>query len=427
MHLIWYNAIVNWYDMTSAKQKKRLIMKKRLISLILAVIVTIACTTGALATGTSYSDVSKDAWYYTYVTELSNAGVINGYSDGTFRPSGTVTYGEALKLVLSATGHGGQAPTGGHWASGYLAFALEAGYISNITEEDLNRPISRIEIVHLVANASGINEATIESPFADTDDELAVALYEANVVTGSVTDNVLYLRGDSNIIRSEISTIVYRIMNIDSAVEEPEDDVTEELDEDYRIIVTCSGGLNLRSEPNTDSEVIAVLPTGASAKAVSEINGWYEVSYGGSTGYVCGDYCRLVSASDSNYSGLRGELIEYAQQYIGCPYVYGGSGPDEFDCSGFTMYVFEKYGYSLSHSARAQFASGTEISKAELIPGDLVFFSNYETTWIGHVGIYIGNGEFVHASSSKGVIISSMDSDWYSSHYVCSARIIPEV
>jgi len=409
------------------KQKTEIVMKKKIISIILAVIIMITCSTGALAVGTTFSDVPESAWYYNYVTELANAKVISGYEDGTFRPDGTVTYGEALKLVLSATGRGNQPSVGGHWASGYLVYALENGYISDVEIDELNNPISRLEVAHLVANASGITEVkSTESPFADTDDALAIALYDAKILNGTNIDGVLCLNGSAHIIRAEISTIIYRMMDIDSAVPDVPTGTVTEFGDNYRVVVTCSGGLNLRSEPSTESAVIKVIPTGGSAKAISEANGWYKVKYGVDIGYVSADYCRLIDTSNSDYAGIRGELLDYAQQFIGCPYVYGGSGPDVFDCSGFTMYVFAQYGYELYHSARSQFASGMEITKEELLPGDLVFFSNYETTWIGHVGIYMGNGEFIHASSSKGVIISSMYSDWYSSHYVCSARIIPE-
>ena len=121
------------------------------------------------------------------------------------------------------------------------------------------------------------------------------------------------------------------------------------------------------------------------------------------------------------------EIVAYANQYLGCSYVYGGSGPSTFDCSGFTMYVYKHFGYSLSHSATAQSYEGTTISKENLQVGDLVFFSDYQTLeGIGHCGIYIGNGEFIHASSGSGccVKVSNLLSGSYNTRYVTARRLI---
>ena len=121
------------------------------------------------------------------------------------------------------------------------------------------------------------------------------------------------------------------------------------------------------------------------------------------------------------------EIVEYAKQYLGCPYVYGGSGDKSFDCSGFTMYVYKKFGYTLSHSAIAQSKVGTYVAKEDLQAGDLVFFLDYETMdGIGHCGIYIGNGEFIHASSGSGycVKISNLLTGSYNTRYATARRLI---
>ena len=121
------------------------------------------------------------------------------------------------------------------------------------------------------------------------------------------------------------------------------------------------------------------------------------------------------------------EIVEYAKQYLGCPYVYGGSGDKSFDCSGFTMYVYKKFGYTLSHSAIVQSKVGTYVAKEDLQAGDLVFFLDYETMdGIGHCGIYIGNGEFIHASSGSGycVKISNLLTGSYNTRYAAARRLI---
>ena len=116
-------------------------------------------------------------------------------------------------------------------------------------------------------------------------------------------------------------------------------------------------------------------------------------------------------------------IISSALQYLGVPYVFGGTTPYGFDCSGYVQYVFAKAGISLPRTADVQYEVGTPVSTAELIPGDVVFFTTY-TYGASHVGIYLGEGNFVHASSSSGVMVSSLNSAYWSSHYIGSRRII---
>ena len=116
-----------------------------------------------------------------------------------------------------------------------------------------------------------------------------------------------------------------------------------------------------------------------------------------------------VSASSSDgVSEGQASIVEYAKQFIGNPYVWGGTSLTKgADCSGFVLSVFKKYGITLSHSSRAQANEGTKISASELKPGDLVFYGNGKGN-INHVAIYIGGGQVIHASSPKtGIKISS--------------------
>ena len=137
------------------------------------------------------------------------------------------------------------------------------------------------------------------------------------------------------------------------------------------------------------------------------------------------DYVAQVDATVAASSGKGSQIAQYALQYVGCPYVYGGSSPSGFDCSGFTTYVMKHFGYSISRTASGQMDNGASISKSELQPGDLVFFNNGNSSKRAtHVGIYTGNGQFVHASTSTtGVIISDLNSSYYSSTYVGARRL----
>lgn len=117
-----------------------------------------------------------------------------------------------------------------------------------------------------------------------------------------------------------------------------------------------------------------------------------------------------------------GDLIGIAMRYRGVPYAFGGTTPYGFDCSGFTRYVFEKVGIHLPRMADEQYYSGAPIPKSQLIPGDLVFFETYEPG-PSHVGIHIGNGQFIHASTSMGVVVSSIyDPYYWSSRYLGARR-----
>lgn len=119
------------------------------------------------------------------------------------------------------------------------------------------------------------------------------------------------------------------------------------------------------------------------------------------------------------------EFVEYAEEYIGVPYAYGGTTPDGFDCSGFTQYVVEHFGGYLPHSSREQYHYGVKIEKEDLQPGDLVFFeASDDSKEIGHVGIYIGDGQFIHAPQSGGSVeISNLSNVYFDRYYYGAIRM----
>jgi cell wall-associated NlpC family hydrolase len=115
----------------------------------------------------------------------------------------------------------------------------------------------------------------------------------------------------------------------------------------------------------------------------------------------------------------QGGVVGIAMRYLGVPYVWGGASPSGFDCSGFSMYVYAQVGISLPHNAAMQYGYGSPVSRAQLAPGDLVFFNG-----LGHMGIYIGGGQFIHAPHTGDVVkISSLNESWYSSTYYGARRL----
>ena len=201
----------------------------------------------------------------------------------------------------------------------------------------------------------------------------------------------------------------------------------EEDEEDLYGLVNTSV-LNVRSGASTDYDRVGKLSGGTVVTIVAEAGDWYQISTDSLSGYVSGEYLTVVDAAALEELSAKGaQLVSLAMQYLGVPYVYGGASPSGFDCSGFVYYLCKSLGVSVPRTATSQWKGGYDkVSRSELQPGDLVFFSNYAGgSSIGHVGIYIGGNEFIHSSSpsSGGVIISGMDENYYSARYVGACRI----
>lgn len=160
-----------------------------------------------------FPDVSTGDWFYEYVASLSSSGVINGFEDGTFRPGENVTWAQALKLILLASGFSEKAADkDGHWASGYLKFAEDKEYIAKDSVTDLDKAISREEIAALAAAALELSAPEdMENPFEDTDSSAALALYAEGIMEGSIEEDKRLFKGGDSIKRSEICAVLCRM------------------------------------------------------------------------------------------------------------------------------------------------------------------------------------------------------------------------
>ncbi len=186
--------------------------------------------------------------------------------------------------------------------------------------------------------------------------------------------------------------------------------------------------LNMRSGTSTASPIIHVLWQGNTVKIIGESNGWYQIKLtDGRTGWASGQYLRLNNQQTTRQEKVDA-LIAYSKTFLGTPYVYGGDSPSDggFDCSGFTQYVFGKYGYSINRISKDQALNGTSVTKANLQPGDLVFHSFEGNGVISHVGIYIGGGKMIHSPKTGDTVkITDITTSYWTSRYVTARRIIP--
>ena len=196
--------------------------------------------------------------------------------------------------------------------------------------------------------------------------------------------------------------------------------------EQQRGLITASV-LNVRSGPATTYDKVATLKAGTVVDIVSDPgNGWYQVE----TGYVSAEYVTLVGADYEGSSELGAAATAMAKSLLGKRYVSGGSGPNSFDCSGLMYYIYKQLGHPIARGSSSQYYnSGYFVSTSEMQPGDLIFFFNPRNDRSGgtlpttHVGMYVGDGQFIHASTTSYRVQYDSIYGYYAPYIVGAKRI----
>lgn len=219
--------------------------------------------------------------------------------------------------------------------------------------------------------------------------------------------------------------------------------------------------VNMRTGPSTSYKSVGKSMPGDLAYIIGINKQWYKVIWNDTICYIRSDFLDLTEfpyenresqkdpiffkggrslglratvanfKASKNYIGYEepiqdataASIVATAKTCLGVPYKWGGQSMKGFDCSGLIQYVYGKHGITLGRTCKKQYAAGTPISKSALQPGDLVFFQNTYTSGLSHAGIYIGNGQFIHASSD-GVMTSSLSNSYWKSHYYGACRVL---
>jgi len=369
----------------------------------------------ALEEITDYTIEPERTDYFTDTQELHilkayELGIVDGYPDGTFLPNDALSRQEFFQIVEN--------------------FCNAAACILNPGDEDLSR----------FSDVTKISSWAVEA---------ATVCVRYGFVNGDSSTGSLALKPKDNASRQEAMAMFLRaykslneyyfyIKNAQVVVEDNsysegsgivgEDAVVDDVaitGVSMQMMVN-SDGLNIRSSWSKDSDILGVVPYGTELNVTGICeNGWVRIDYKGKTGYVNGDYVDEYQEVDHSANATAVEIAEYAMQFIGYPYIYGAESPSSgFDCSGLVYYVYGQYGYTLYRVADDQMDyNGTAVSRDNLQVGDLVFFGS--GSYADHVGIYIGNNNFVHAANpSSGVRISSMNETYYATRYLCARRIV---
>ena len=434
---------------------------KRLTAL--ALVMVLGLTTGAGAAGAKYS-----SWFAPYYKEMQELGILpSSFTSGDL--TATITRGEMCELAVVAF----------EKATGNVIDELErTDYFTDTTDKNIlkayeygivsgypdgsfqpGKTLTRQEFFKIIQNfceaaAYTSTRSKDLSAFADAGSigswarEAAQLCVSNAFVDGTKSGSGVYLRPTEGASRQEAMVMFLRAykdvrqwyhVNITNAsvagtVSGPE----EFTDISSTTMYVTASKLNVRAYPSTDEHgtILGKLSYGATVTVTGKSSSWYRIKYNDNgvtcDAYVSREYVDTTPTGNgsgstggtSSGSGTATDIANFAMSFVGYSYVWGGMSPSTgFDCSGLMYYVLTQYGYSMKRVANDQMTQGTAISRDNLQVGDLVFFGY--GSYANHVGMYIGNGNFVHASTpSTGVRVNSLNETYYNTRYIGARRII---
>ena len=349
-----------------------------------------------------FSDTAED-----YIVKAYELGIVNGYPDGTFKPNNKLTRQEFFQIIENFCN-----------AAAFLPFA-DGSYLANFVDTG--------------AVADWAAEATqICVKYGYVNGKLDKGVYSLDP-TGNASRQeamAMFLRAYKSLNEYYYYILNAKVVIDDIVITDKGETGNNTVIEDVNIVgvdkhmMVNTSGLNVRSLWSKESDILGVLNYGADLTVTGLCeNGWVQILYKGQIGYVNGDYVQDYAQVDNTASATAVDIANYAMQFVGCSYVYGATGPNSFDCSGLVYYCFGQYGIQLKRTADDQMNNnGVAVSRSNLQVGDLVFFGS--GSYSNHVGIYIGNNNFVHAANpSSGVRVSSLNETYYANRYLGARRI----
>jgi hypothetical protein len=304
----------------------------------------------------------------------------------------------------------------------------------SLRDEDLSVPITRGEMCSIAVLAyeklTGITHTAISTDhFNDTTDPAVNAAFELGIVNGYPDGTY---RPDEHLTREQFCKILYNFSQLlNTSFTDPPDDVLSSFTDannissvyldsvKFMVHLSVMRGTGKQLQPKSDT---------CRDQALALFFRYYKVEREAYHYQVLAKTDPTVSfgQADDQVTSEMNAIVNFALGFLGSSYVWGGTTPAGFDCSGFVQYVYRNFGYTLNRVAEAQYKNGVAVSADSLMPGDLVFFSNNgSTSGIYHVGIYIGNNQFVHAANSqRGVVVSYLNEGYYHRYYYGARRIV---
>ena len=327
---------------------------------------------------TTFSDVSLTDWHAVHVHTLSDMDLVRGYSDNTFQPTANISKAEFIVIAMKSQQQRFPAAQGEHWAMHYIREAERLGIIASGEAEtmELNEPITRAEAARILILVADVNNP---GEVQDLTHE-RLAIKDFNTIPQIYQPYVLQIFANG------------WVSGYPDGEFKPKNHIT-------------------RAE--------------ASVMLVRSLGEGGEESLQNMREAVAESVEKLLLLQQEQAESVRENVLQTAVNLLGTPYRYGGSTPSGFDCSGFVSYVLNQHGISIPRSSAAIYGAVEKISFNELEQGDLVFFRGYRPG-PSHVGIYTGDGEFIHAPSTGRTVSFDRvdDPSYWGPRLVGAARVL---